>query len=155
MVLAMDGILLEVFERVVHPAHVPFEAETESAKMGGARDHRIGGGLLGVGLNVGMFAVGFEVEAAKELDGLEVFAAAEAVGYPFAFFARVIEIEHRSDGVHAESVDMIFVEPEQCARHEKAADLAASIIEDESFPVGMEPLARIGVLEQVGAVEEG
>src|ERR1035438_3745686 len=94
MVLAMDGILLEVFERVVHPAHVPFETEAEPAKVGGARDHGIGGGLLGVGLNVGMFSVGFEVEAAQELDGLEVFAAAEAVGNPLACFARVVEIEH-------------------------------------------------------------
>jgi hypothetical protein len=62
-----------------------------------------------------MFSVGFEVEAPQELDSLEVFAAAEAVGNPFAFFARVIEIKHGGDGVHAESVDMIFVEPEHRA----------------------------------------
>src|ERR1035438_3672021 len=147
MVLAMDGILLEVFERVVHPAHVPFETEAEPAKVGGARDHGIGGGLLGVGLNVGMFSVGFEVEAAQELDGLEVFAAAEAVGNPLACFARVVEIEHGGDGVYTQSVDMIFVEPEHGARHEEAADLAASIIENESFPVGMESLACVRVLE--------
>ncbi len=35
-VFAVDGVVGKVFQRVVHPAHVPFEAETETAEIGGA-----------------------------------------------------------------------------------------------------------------------
>src|SRR6516164_10458036 len=44
MVLAMYRILLQVLERVVHPAEVPLQAEAEAAEVGGPRDHRPGGG---------------------------------------------------------------------------------------------------------------
>src|ERR1700723_1891843 len=101
-----------------------------------------------------MLAVGFEVEAAQEVDSFEVLAAAEAVRNPFAFFARVVEIQHGRDGIYAQAVGVIFVEPEHGAGQEKAAHLGASVVEDESLPVGMKSLARVGVLEQMRAVEE-
>ena len=77
-----------------------------------------------------------------------------AVGNPLALFARVIEIEHGGDGVHAQAIGMILVEPEHGARHQKAADFGAAVIEDERLPVGMKSLARVGVLEEMGAVEK-
>ena len=49
----------------------------------------------------------------EKVDGFEIFAAAESIGHPLAWFARVVEIEHGSDGVHAQAVDVIFVEPEE------------------------------------------
>ena len=33
VVLAVNGILLEVFEGVVHPSHVPLKAEAEAAEI--------------------------------------------------------------------------------------------------------------------------
>ena len=33
MILAVNGILLEVLERVVHPSHVPFHAEAQAAEI--------------------------------------------------------------------------------------------------------------------------
>ena len=50
---------------------------------------------------------------------------------------------------------MIFVQPEHGARHQEAAHFGAAIVKDERLPVGMEALAKVGVLEQVGAIEEG
>ena len=76
-------------------------------------------------------------------------------GNPFAVLARIIEIEHRGDGVHAQAVDVIFVEPEHRTRHQEAADFGAAIVEDVSLPVGMKSLARIGVLVEMRAVEIG
>ena len=70
-------------------------------------------------------------------------------------FARVVEIEHGGDGVHAQSVDVIFVEPEHGARHQEAAHFGASVVEDVSLPVGMKSLARVGVLVEMRAVEVG
>ena len=47
--MAVDGIFLQVFEHVVHPAHVPFQIEAQTAKVGGARDLRPGSGFFGEG----------------------------------------------------------------------------------------------------------
>ena len=47
-------------------------------------------------------------------DGVEIFAAAELIGDPFARSAGIVKIEHGGDGVHAEAVDVVFVEPEEC-----------------------------------------
>src|ERR1700687_6505897 len=98
----MNWIVLEIAERVVHPAHVPLQAEPETAEMSGPRDHRIGCRLFGVGLNVGVLFVSFEVEAAQEVDCFEVFASTELVGNSFTLISRVVEIEHGSDGGHAQ-----------------------------------------------------
>ena len=155
VILAMDGIVLKIFQRVVHPSHVPLHAEAEAADVNRFRDHGPRSGFLRRGLNVGMLFVGFLIEAAEEVDGLEVFASAEFVGNPFALLARIIEIEHGSDRVHAQAVDVILVEPEHRARHQKAADFTASVVEDVSLPVGMESLARVGVLVEMRAVEVG
>src|ERR1700674_715216 len=111
----MNWIVLKIVERVMHPAHVPLQAEPETAEMSGPRNHRIGGGLLRVGLNVRMLFVSFEIEAAQEVDGFEVFAPTELIGNPFTLLARVVEIEHGSDGVDAKAVGVIFVQPEHGA----------------------------------------
>src|SRR5260370_41836577 len=150
----MNWIVLEIVERVMHPAHVPLQAEPETTEMSWARNHRIGGGLFGIGLNVRMLFVGFEVEAAQEVDGLQILAPAELVGNPFTLLARVVEIEHGSDGINAKAIGMIFVQPEHGARHQEAAHFAAAIVKDERLPIGMKALARVGVLEQMSAVEE-
>src|SRR6266436_8438024 len=137
----MNWIVLEIGQRVVHPTHVPLQAEPETAEMSGPRNHGVGGRLLRVGLNVRMLFVSFEVEAAQEVDGFQVLAPAELVRNPFILLARVVEIEHGSDGVNAKAVGMIFVQPEHGARHEEAAHFAATAVKDESLPIGMEALA--------------
>src|SRR5712664_588226 len=105
----MDRVVREVFKRVVHPAHVPFEAEPEAAEVGGTRDGGPGSGFFGDGEDAGEFAVGDFIHALDEIDGGEIFTAAELIGHPFAGFAGVVEIEHGGDGVHAQDVDVIFV----------------------------------------------
>ena len=47
------------------------------------------------------------VELAQERDRVEVLLAAVRVGNPLAGLARVVEVEHRRDGVHAQAVDVI------------------------------------------------
>src|SRR3989454_12740155 len=38
LVFAMDGVVRKKAQSVVHPSHVPFEAEAEAAEIGGARN---------------------------------------------------------------------------------------------------------------------
>ena len=47
VVQPVHGLVVEVVERVVHPAHVPLEAEAEPAGVGRPRHARPGGRLLG------------------------------------------------------------------------------------------------------------
>src|SRR5690349_2598468 len=49
---------------------------------------------------------------------------------------------------------MVFFQPEQCAADQKTSHLVAAIIEDVGTPVGMEALARIGMLKEVRAIKE-
>ena len=75
------------------------------------------------------------------------------VGDPLAVPARVVEVEHRRDGVDAQAVDVVAVEPEHGARHQERAHLVAAVVEDAALPLGVEALARVGVLEEMRAVE--
>ena len=93
------------------------------------------------------------VQLLQKADRLEVFAAAELVRDPLPGLARVIEIQHRRDRVHAQAVDVILLEPEQRVGQQEIADLVAAVVEDQRAPVLMLALPRIFVLVQRGAVE--
>src|SRR5258708_217491 len=108
----VDGILREIGERVVHPAHVPLQAEAEAAEIGWAGDAGPGGGFFGDGQKAGEALVGDLVEAADKRDGGEILASAELIGNPLAGFAGVVEVKHRGYGVYAQAVDVVLVEPE-------------------------------------------
>src|SRR4030067_702303 len=54
-----------------------------------------------------------------------------------------------------QAVDVDDVEPVVGAGEEEALDLRAAVVEDLRVPVGVVPLPRIGVLEEVGPVEVG
>ena len=102
-----------------------------------------------------MFLVSFLIETLQESDGFQVLAAAVPVGDPFAFFARVVQIEHGGDGVHAQAVGMVAIEPEHTAGKQEAAHLAAAVVENQRLPVGMKSLAGIGMLVEMRAIEVG
>ena len=85
--------------------------------------------------------------------GVAIFVAAFGVGQPFAGLAGIIEIEHRGDGVDAQAVDMIAVDPIERAGVKEIGDLLAAEIVDRGAPVGSKAFARIGVLVERAAVE--
>ena len=61
--------------------------------------------------DAGMAAVEPLVHLLQEADGLEVFVAAIFVRHPFAVLARIVEVEHRGDGIDAQAVEMEFLGP--------------------------------------------
>ena len=151
----MNGVVREVAQGVVHPAHVPLEPESQSPHLEGSRHVGPSGRLLGDDVWMSGWLCGAElaVEVAEKVDGLEVLAPTEGIGNPLAGFARVVAVQHRSHPVYAQTVRVIGVEPEQRARGQEAAHLVAAVIEDQAVPVGMEALAGIGVLVEVAAIE--
>ena len=59
----------------------------------------------------------------QEGDRFEIFAPAIAIRNPFARCARVVAIEHRSDRIDAQPVDVEALQPMQRAGDQEAADL--------------------------------
>ena len=137
VVAAVHRLLAEVVERVVHPAHVPLEVEAQPALGGGSRHRRPGGRLLGGHQHAGLVAVGDLVQLPQEADRLEVLAPAVLVGHPLPGGARVVAVEHRRHGVHAQPVRVVLAQPVEGARHQEVAHLVAPVVEDQRAPVGM------------------
>ena len=101
-----------------------------------------------VGVNAG-------VQLAQEGDGLEVLASTVPIRDPFTRQSRIVEVEHGSDGVDAQPVGVVRAEPVLGRGGQEAAHFVPAVVEDQALPVGMEPEAGVGVLEEVRAVELG
>ncbi len=155
VVLPVDRVMLHVAERVVHPAHVPLEAEPEAAQVHRPGDARPGGGLLGDHHDPGHALVAGGVDLLQERDRVEVLPPAERVGRPLALLARVVEVEHRRDRVDPEPVDVELLEPVDRVGDEEVPDLGAAVVEDERAPVGVRAEPGVGVLVERGPVELG
>jgi len=93
------------------------------------------------------------VQSLEEIDGFKIFTAAIAIRDPLTFFTRIVEVEHGGDSVDAKAGDVVFVEPEERVRDKVVADFVAAVIVNERAPIGMSALARVGMFEEMSAVE--
>ena len=152
---SVHRILTHVAQGVVHPAHVPLQAEAQAATAGRCRHAGPRRGLLGDHDDPRVVAVGGGVGLLDELDRLQVLAPAVLVGAPLTVLARVVEVEHRGHRVHAQAVDVEVLQPVQGVGHQEVADLAAPEVEDVRPPVGVLPPQGVRVLVQGRAVETG
>ena len=153
VVLPMDRFALHVAQGVVHPAHVPLQAEPETAEIGRAGHARPRRRLLGHGDDPGSALVDGGVHLLQEGDGVEVLPAAVLVGTPLPGLAGVVEVEHRCDRIDAQAIDVVLLAPVHGVRDEEVADLGAPEVEDERAPVRMLTALRVGMLVERRAVE--
>src|SRR2546421_5380210 len=93
------------------------------------------------------------VEFLQKRNRFEILSSAKFIRYPFAFFAAVIEVEHRRDRIDAQTVQMKLAQPIQRIGDQKITHFVAAIIENVSAPIGMLALARIEMLIQSGPIE--
>ena len=114
-----------------------------------------GRGLLGDRHDAGDAPVGGGVRLLQERDRLEVLAAAVDVRDPLAVVARVVQVEHRGDGVDPQAVDVELLEPVQRVGDQEVADLVPAEVEDEGAPVRVLAAPRVAVLVERLAVEPG
>ncbi len=153
VVLAVDRLVRHVVQRVVHPAHVPLEAEPQTPEVGGPRDPRPRGRLLGDRHDPGHPLVRGGVHLLEERDGFEVLATAELVRGPLALLARVVEVQHRGHCVDAQPVDVELLQPVQRVGDEEVADLRTTEVEDVRAPVELLAALGVRVLVESGPVE--
>ena len=93
------------------------------------------------------------VQPFEKIDSVQILAAAVTIGNPLARLARIVEIEHRSDRVHAQSVNVIFVQPEKRVGNQEVHHLIAAVVVNQRAPIGMRALARIGMFVKMRSVE--
>lgn len=153
VIAAVDGIVSHESEGVVHPPHVPFHVETETADVGRAGDTRPRRRLLRDGDDPAVLLVDRGVGFLQEGDGLEVLPAAVDVRRPTALRPRIVEVQHRRDRVDAQTVHVELVEPVQRVGDEEVADLAPPEIEHVRSPVELLAALGIAVLVERCAVE--
>ena len=139
----------EVRERVVHPAHVPLEAEAEPALVDRPRDAGPRRRLLGDRQHAGLAGVRDRVQLLEELDRLQVLVAAVVVRHPLAGACASSRGRASRRPRPRAARRCGTLQPEQGAREQEVAHLVAAVVEDERAPVGMLALARVGVLVQV------
>ncbi len=70
------------------------------------------------------------VQSFNECDGGEVLAPSKFIRNPLALTARIIEIQHGSHSVHAQTVDVILVDPEKGIGDQEILDFVPPVIED-------------------------
>ena len=153
VVLAEVGIELQIVERVMHEAHVPLEAEAETAVIGRLCHAGVGGRLLRNRHAAGPCREQGRVELLQKGDRAEVDVAAVAVGCPLAVAPGVVEVQHRGHRVHADAVDVVAVKKQHRRRDEKALHLRHGVVKNERAPFRVLSHARLLALVEPRAVK--
>src|ERR1700704_3533603 len=78
------GLLGDVAQRIVHPAHIPLEAEAQSTHVWRAAHHWPSGRLFGERQHAGAGGVYPLVDVTQQAVCRQVLSTAELVGYPFS-----------------------------------------------------------------------
>ena len=153
VVLAVDRILLNVGQHVVHPAHVPLEVEAQTAQVHGLRDHGEGVAFLGDHHRTGEIPAHDDVQIPQEIDRIQVLVAAILVGQPLTRLAAEIVVQHGRHRIHAQAVRMIPLQPEAGVGHQEGPHLTAGEVKHMGAPLGHVAAAGIGMLIAGGAVK--
>ena len=110
MVGTPQRIFLNISKRIVHPAHIPLIGKTESPTLE-SRNVCPRGRFLGDGHHIRIIGGKITVHFLEERNRFQALIVSINIGNPLAGAFIVIEIEHRSQSIYAQGVDMIFLEP--------------------------------------------
>ena len=90
IVLSVDGVLLEILERIIHPTHVPLKVETKTSFGSGFRDTRERGRLFSNHQCAGIVFMDNVIRLTQEINRFKVFASTVLIRHPLPVFARVV-----------------------------------------------------------------
>ena len=132
--VAVYGVLADILERVVHPAHVPLELKPQPTVIDARRHAGEDGRILGNKVRACLCRHD-GVEPAQELRALKILRPAELIRPPLP--ASEARIQHRGDSVHAQRIDVELLHPVERAGYEKAPDLALAVVKRHRPPFGV------------------
>ena len=131
----------KIVQCVVHPAHIPLVVEAHAVVAGGSCHLEKVGGVLG-GVDAGGPAlVQAVVQAAQKVHGPLVHAAVRVA----------LPVQRAGDGIHTDTVAVVYVHPQGSGTVQKAAHLPAVVVEVAGAPLAVAHIAV--VLVEVGAVK--
>ena len=131
----------KIVQRIMHPAHIPLVVEAHAVVAGGSCHLEEVGGVLG-GVDAGGPAlVQAVVQAAQKVHGTLVHAAVRVA----------LPVQRAGDGIHTDTVAVVYVHPQGGSAVQKAAHLAAVVVEVAGAPLAVAHIAV--VLVEVGAVK--
>ena len=74
---------------------------------------------------------------------------------PLTFLAAVVEIQHGSNSIYSEAINLIVVQPVLRSAKQKTGDFPATIVVDTGTPIWMFATLWMIVFIKVGAIEFG
>ena len=89
----------------------------------------------------------------EKFDRVQVCIAAVTVLHPFSIFSAIIQIQHRGNRIHTQSVYMEFLNPIQGICDQEALNLVLGIVEYFCSPLRMLAHSGIGIFKQCLAVK--
>ena len=145
MVGTINGILLHIGQKIMHPPHIPLEMKAQSALFRRLRNVRPRSRLFRDN-DGSVFSFSNDgVQMFKKLNGLKIPVSSVLIGNPLSVFPAIIQVEHRRHRIHPKSVNMIKIIPVQSIRNQKVLYFRFSIIKNLCSPVRMFPEPRIRV----------
>ncbi len=155
MVAAEYRVIVHIAQKIVHPAHVPFEVKAKAALFQIPGYLGPGRGLLR-NQERSVFALLVDgIQVLQELDGLQVLLAAVDIRNPLALIFPIVQVQHGGHSIHPNAVCMILVCPEQGIGDQEVFHLRPSIVIQKGSPMGMCALSRIEMLIEAGSVKAG
>ena len=151
--LPEEGIRLHIGKEVVHPAHVPLQVEAQAVLLHRCGDMRPCRRLLRDQQCAGKMLSELTVQMLQEFHGLQILIAAVDVPGCILSLPSVVQIQHGRHRIHADTVCMIDICPEEGVCNQEVADLVAGIIEDQCAPVRMGSPVGIRILVERRAVK--
>jgi hypothetical protein len=142
----IDGIQAEIIQGIVHPSHIPFKRKSQPSDIRRSGDPWPCGGFFRNHHNAGMFLMSHGVQLFQKFHRFQIFSAPEFIGNPFTGFSRIIEIQHRRDSIHSKTIDVVPVEPTECAIDQKVFDFSPAVIKDPAIPFWMKSKPRVGMV---------
>ena len=155
MVVPEIGVAGHITDEIIHPAHVPFVIKAQSVILHISGDLRPGSRLFGNQQSTIFTPLKHRIQMLEKFHGLQILMAAINIGYPLTVIFAIIQIQHGSNRIHADSVCMILLCPEQGIGNEEILHLRPSVIIDQGSPVRMRALARILMLIDTASVKAG
>ena len=129
-------VRLHVAQSVVHPAHVPFVMEAQSACIRRIGDQRPRGAFLRDGVDLRVIRSDHASQILEEADGVEVSFCAVFVEALLGIVVDAkVHIKDAAHAVHADAVRMELLQPEHGGGEQEASYLSAAKVKFKGAPV--------------------
>ena len=146
-------IQLHVFQEIVHPAHVPLQAEAQSLFLHISCNLGPGSRFLCDHNSSMVSSLHYCVQMLKEINGFQIFISTVLICNPFAILFAVIKIQHRCHRIYSQSIYMAFLYPVESIGDQEVLYLRAAVIIYLCPPFRMLSLSGILMLVHCSSVK--